>query len=106
MPVNRNATRLVTHVIGGKQPKVGLCGMLRITTLKVVELGTVCEGVIPVLRGKSKYVGVIRSTGAFCGVRKEEFHTASEEDINNWPERSSADKVLCDDRLIVTIIHV
>ena len=106
MPVNRNVTHLVTHVIGGKQPEIGLSSVLGITTLKVVELGTVCEGVIPVLRGKSKHVGVIRSTGAFRGVRKEEFHTTSEEDINNWPERSSADKVFCDDRLIVTIVHV
>ena len=94
---DRNTARLVTHVISGKQPKVGLNSMLRIATLKVVEFGTVCEGVVAVLRSKSKYVDVIRSAGTRCGVWEEESCTASEEDINNWPERSSTDKMFCDD---------
>jgi hypothetical protein len=104
--VNGKATSLVTHMISGKQSKVGLGSMLRITTLKVVELGTVCEGIVAVLRGKSKYVDVIRSTGTFRSVRKEESCTTPKEDINNWPEWGTADKVFCDDPLIVTVIHV
>jgi len=41
-----SATCLVTHVIGGKQTKIGFGSMFRVTTLKVVELGTVREGIV------------------------------------------------------------
>jgi len=103
---DRNTTRLVTHMISGKQPKVGLNSVLRIATLKVVEFSTVCERIVTVLCGESKYVDVIRSAGTCCGVWEEESYTTSEEDINSWPEWSSTDKVFCDDRLIITVIHV
>ena len=73
-------------MISGKQSEIGLSSMPRITTLKVVELGTVCESIVAVLLRKSKYIYVIRSAGTFRGVGKEKFCTASEENINNWSE--------------------
>jgi len=104
--VNGSATRLVAHVIGSKQTEVGLGSVVRITTLKVVELGAVGEGIVSVLSRKSEDVGVIRSAGTCSSVREEEPRTASKEDINDWPEWSFTDKVFGDDRLIITIIHV
>jgi hypothetical protein len=97
MPVNTSATCLVTHVIGSEQTEVGLGSMFRVTALKVVELGTICEGIVAILSRKSKDVGVVRPAGTFGGVREEESHTTSKEDISNWPEWSSADEVFCDD---------
>jgi len=79
-----SATCLVTHVISGKKTKIGFGGMFRITTLKVVKLGMVCEGIVAVLSRESKYIGVIRSAGTLRGVWEEESCTTSKENINNW----------------------
>ena len=103
---DRNTTHLITHVISGKQPKVGLNSMFCIATLKVVEFSTVCEGIVAVLHSKSKYVDVIRSAGTCCSIWEEESCTTTKEDINSWPEWCSTDKMFCDDRLIITVIHV
>jgi len=99
-------TFLITHVIGGKHSKVGFGSVVCITTSKVVKLGAVCEDMVAVLFRKGKYIGVVGSAGTLRSVRKEESGATSEEDINNWPERSFANKVLCDGGLIITVIHV
>ena len=106
MTVDESTTCLVTHVIGSKQPEVGFSSVFCIATLKVVKLGTVCKGIIAVLVCKSEDVDVIRPAGSFSGVWKEELGATSKEDVNNWSEWSFPDKVLCNDRLVVTVVYV
>lgn len=106
MPADSNATYLVTHVIGSEQTEVGLGSMFRVTTLKFVELSTVREGIVAILGRKSKDIDIIRSTGTLCGVWNKEPRTTPKEDVNDWAEWSSADKMFGDDCLVIAIIHV
>lgn len=106
MTGDESTTCLVTHVIGSKQPEVGFSSMFCIATTKVVKLGTVCKGIIAVLLCKSEDIDIIGPAGSFSGVRKEELGATSKEDINNWSERSFADKVFCNDRLVVAVVYV
>lgn len=99
-------TCLITHVVGIEQTEVRLGSMFRVTTLKLVKLGTVCEGIVTILSRKSKDVGVVGSAGTFRGVRKKESRTTPKENVNDWAEWSSANEMFGDDRLIVTIEHV
>ena len=97
IPANRSKTCLIAHMISSKQTEVGLGSVLRIPTLKVVELGTVCESIVAILCRKSKYVESVRPAGTFSGVWEEEFCTTSEEDINNRAEWGSTNEMFCDD---------
>ena len=93
-------------MISSEQAEVGFGSMLCVATLKLVELGTVCEGIVAVLSCESKYVSVVGSAGTCCGVRDKESRATPKENINNRAEWSSADKMFGDDCLIVTVRHV
>jgi len=80
--------------------------MFRITTLKLVKLGTVREGIVAVLSRKSKDVGVIGSARTFRAVRKKESCTTPKKDVNDRAEWSATNNMFGDNRLIVTIEHV
>ena len=99
-------TCLITHVIGGEKTKVWIGSMFRVTTLKLVKLGTVCEGIVAVLSRKSEDVGIVGSAGTFRGVRKKESRPTPKEDVDDRAEWSSSNEMFGDDRLIVTIVHV
>lgn len=104
--MNTCVTYFVTHVIGSEKTEIRFGSMFRITALEVVELGTVCEGIVAVFSRKCKDVDIIGSAGTFRSVWKKESCTAPKEDVNNRAEWSSTDKVFGDDYLIVAIIHV
>ena len=59
--VDKHTTCLITHVIGSEQTEIRLSSMFCVTALKLVKLGTVCEGIVAVLSRESKDVGVIGS---------------------------------------------
>jgi hypothetical protein len=80
--------------------------VFRVTTLKVVKLGAVCEGIVAILSRKSEDVNVVRSAGTFRGVREEEPCATAKENVDNWPEWSSTNKMLCDNCLVIAVIHM
>ena len=93
-------------MICSKQTNVGPGSAFCIPTSKVVELGTICKGIVAVLNRKSKDVGVVRSAGTFRGVWEEEPRTAPKKDVNNWTKWCSTHEMFRDDCLIVTIIYM
>jgi len=97
IPADERTTCLITHVISCEKTEVRLSSTFRITTLKLVKLGTVCEGIVAVLSRKCKDVNVIGSAGAFRSVRKKESRTTPKEDVNDRAKWGSANKMFGDD---------
>ena len=106
MLANTSVTCLVTHVVGSEQTEVWFGSMFRVTILKVVKLGAVCECIVAVLSRKSEDVNVVRSAGTFRGVREKEPCATAKEDVDNRPEWSSTNKVFCDNCLVIAVIHM